>query len=69
MLPVLLALLLCCPAALAQELTSDTFSVGMISVKTQYLNPLWALERDFQSLHSLMDESLIRLNDNYEPDP
>ena len=41
----------------------------MISVKTQYLNPLWALERDFQSLHSLMYESLIRLNDDYEPEP
>ncbi len=41
----------------------------MISVKTNYLNPLWALERDFQSLHSLMYESLIRLNDNYEPEP
>ena len=68
-LPVLLALLLLCPAALAQELTSGTFSVGMISVKTQYLNPLWALERDFQSLHSLMYESLIRLNDDYEPEP
>ncbi len=60
------ALLLC--ACQAQQLTSDTFSVGMISVKTNYLNPLWALERDFQSLHSLMYESLIRLNDQYEPE-
>ena len=41
----------------------------MISVKTNYLNPLWALERDFQSLHSLVYESLIRINDNYEPEP
>ena len=56
------------PGAWAQELTSDTFSIGMISVKTNYLNPLWALERDFQSLHSLMYESLVRLNDNYEPE-
>ena len=66
---MLLAAALTCSGALAQELTSDTFSVGMISVKTNYLNPLWALERDFQSLHSLMYESLIRLNDNYEPEP
>ncbi len=41
----------------------------MISVKTMYLNPLWALERDFQSLHSLIYESLIRLDDKYEPEP
>ena len=41
----------------------------MISVKTTYLNPLWALERDFQSLHSLIYESLIRFDDNYEPEP
>ena len=68
-LAALLALTMCCPASLAQELTSDTFEVGMISVKTQYLNPLWALERDFQSLHSLMYESLIRPNDDYEPEP
>ncbi|MBQ6232062.1 MAG: hypothetical protein IJJ80_00980 [Clostridia bacterium] len=69
LLAVLLVLAVCMSIAQAQELTSDTFSVGMISVKTTYLNPLWALERDFQSLHSLMYESLIRLNDNYEPEP
>ena len=40
-----------------------SFSVGMISVKTTVLNPLLALERDFQSLHSLIYESLITLND------
>ena len=65
----MLAVSLCINGVLAQELTSDTFEVGMISVKTVYLNPLWALERDFQSLHSLMYESLIRLNDDYEPEP
>ena len=54
--------------AVAGELSSS-FSVGMISVKTQVLNPLLALERDFQSLHSLMYESLITLDDNYEPQP
>ena len=69
LLPALLAACLCCDGTFAQELNSDTFSVGMISVKTQYLNPLWALERDFQSLHSLMYESLIRFDDNYEPEP
>ena len=68
-LALLTALALLCGPALGQELTSDTFSVGMISVKTMYLNPLWALERDFQSLHSLIYESLIRLDDKYEPEP
>ncbi len=46
-----------------------SFSVGMISVKTTVLNPLLALERDFQSLHSLIYESLITLDDNYQPQP
>ena len=46
-----------------------SFTVGMISVKTTVLNPLLALERDFQSLHSLIYESLITLDDDYRPQP
>ena len=48
---------------------SSNYSVGMISVKTTVLNPLLALERDFQSLHSLIYESLITLDDTYHPQP
>ena len=47
----------------------SSFTVGMISVKTTVLNPLLALERDFQSLHSLIYESLITLDDEYKPQP
>ena len=66
---ILIALALLMGTACAVELTSDSFSVGMISVKTVYLNPLLAVERDFQSLHSLIYESLIRLDDSYKPQP
>ena len=59
--------LLCLPAGASELFTS--FSVGMISVKTTVLNPLLALERDFQSLHSLIYEGLVTLDDNYEPQP
>ena len=48
---------------------AQNFSIGMISVKTTVLNPLLALERDFQSLHSLIYESLITLDDSYHPQP
>ncbi len=55
-------------SAVAAEI-GKSYTVGMISVKTTVLNPLLALERDFQSLHSLIYESLITLDDDYQPQP
>ncbi len=63
-----LALVLCllCPPALATTM-DDILSLGMISVKTQYLNPLQAEEREFQSLTALIYEGLFSLDDDYMP--
>lgn len=47
----------------------SSLTVALISAKTTVLNPLRAVERDFQSLSALMYESLVTLNDSYEPEP
>lgn len=65
---LLLALCLLFSAACAEEI-DDSLTVGMISVKTQRLNPLLAVERDFQSLTGLIYESLVTINDDYNPEP
>ena len=65
---MLLCLAILCSSALASEI-DDNFTVGLISVKTTKLNPLLAVERDFQSLTALIYEGLIELDDNYDPQP
>lgn len=65
-LALALALMLCCPAALATTM-DDSLTLGMISVKTTKLNPLIAQEREFQSLTALIYEGLYSLDDNYMP--
>lgn len=64
------ALILClaCPAALASTM-DDSLSLGMISVKTKYLNPLVPEEREFQSVTALIYEGLYALDDDYRPVP
>lgn len=61
-------LMLCIPSALA-SMANGELTLGIISVKTQKLNPLLAEERDFQSLTGLIYESLVTLDDNYMPQP
>ena len=63
---LVLVLTLLCPHALATTM-DDILSLGMISVKTQYLNPLQAEEREFQSLTALIYEGLFSLDDDYMP--
>ena len=65
-LAVLLALALACPTALAGAMNSS-LTLGVISVKTRYLNPLVPEEREFQSLSSLIYEGLYTLDDDYKP--
>ena len=65
-LALLLALILACPAAYATTM-DQTLSLGMISVKTNSLNPLVAEEREFQSLTALIYEGLYSLDDDYMP--
>lgn len=68
LLAAVLALALMCPAALATTM-DNSLTLGMISVKTQTLNPLVSQEREFQSLTALMYEGLYALDDNYRPVP
>jgi len=63
-----LILLLAYPAAQASTM-DDTLSLGLISVKTKYLNPLVPEEREFQSVTSLIYEGLYSLDDDYMPVP
>ena len=65
-LTLVLALVLICPSARATTM-DDILSLGMISVKTQYLNPLQAEEREFQSITALVYEGLFSLDDDYMP--
>lgn len=46
----------------------DELTLGVISVKTTQLNPLYAEERDFQSLTALIYEGLVSLDDDYRPE-
>ena len=62
----LIALTFFCPPALATTM-DDILSLAMISVKTQYINPLQAEEREFQSLTALVYEGLFSLDDDYMP--
>ena len=63
----LIILLVMLPLAALGTTMDHTLTLGMISVKTQYLNPLIAEEREFQSLTALMYEGLMSLDDDYKP--
>ncbi len=65
---MLLALLLLCTPAFASEM-DDNLTVGMISVRSHFLNPLLTLERDIQSATGLVYESLVTINENYDIEP
>ena len=43
--------------------------MGIQSVKTQIIRPLEPLERDIMSVYNLIYEPLIRINDEYLPEP
>lgn len=62
---LILALSLCIPG-FATEADGE-LTLGMLSVKTTFLNPLQAQERDFQALTHLIYDSLVVLDDNYMP--
>jgi peptide/nickel transport system substrate-binding protein len=66
-LSLLLALLFLLSPALCQEASNMT--LGIISVTSQYMNPLVPVEREFRSLQSLVYESLITIDDDYMPQP
>ena len=47
----------------------NSLTIGVISVSTQYMNPLIPVEREFMSLTGLVYEGLIALDDDYLPVP
>ena len=63
-----LAAMLLWPAARAATM-DDSLSLGLISVKTKYLNPLVPEEREFQSVTALIYEGLFAMDDDYMPRP
>ena len=64
----LLMALLCLPVLSAQASpTSDALVIGIQSSKTTSLNPLFPVERDMLSIFDLMYDSLITIDDNYQP--
>ena len=64
-----LALALCFPGTAFASTMDSSLSLGMISVKTQYVNPLVPEEREFQSVTALIYEGLFALDDDYKPVP
>ena len=64
----LLLAILCLPVLSAQASpTSDALVIGIQSSKTTSLNPLFPVERDMLSIFDLMYNSLITIDDNYQP--
>jgi peptide/nickel transport system substrate-binding protein len=64
---LLLALLFLMPSGTAQD--ENSLTLGIISVTSQYMNPLVPVEREFRSLQSLVYESLVTIDDDYLPQP
>lgn len=64
---VLGIMLLICPLCALGDVY--TLTIGVKSVKTQSLNPLTPVEREMQGITALIYDSLITLNDSYEPAP
>ncbi len=65
---LLAALLLAFGSAQAVS-TENSLTLGIISVSTQFMNPLIPVEREFMSLQSLVYEGLVELDDDYLPRP
>ena len=67
---LLMALCLLLPAPPAEAgNVGDSLLVGIQSTKTTAIRPLNPVERDIQSVYSLVYEGLISIDDNYLPQP
>ncbi|MDD3109933.1 MAG: peptide ABC transporter substrate-binding protein [Eubacteriales bacterium] len=69
-----LCLALCLLLPLCQALAADseqdeTLILGIVSTTTARFNPLMAVEREFMSLHALVYEGLVSMDDDYLPQP
>ena len=56
-------------ALAAGDEQKETLILGVVSTTTMRLNPLMAVEREFMSLTSLIYEGLVRMDDDYLPQP
>lgn len=68
LLVLFLTLILFWGNALAAN-TDSSLTLGVISISTQFMNPLIPVEREFMSLNSLVYEGLVELDDDYLPRP
>lgn len=65
-LTLLLSLIAGSACAISGE---NSLTLGIISVSTQFMNPLIPVEREFMSMASLVYEGLVSLDDDYLPIP
>ncbi len=67
---LVLTTLLCGTVSCASAgFTQDALTLGIVSVTTQMTNPLQPSEREFMSLTNLVYEGLVRIDDDYMPEP
>lgn len=65
-----LALWIClCPLSAEATTVGDSLVIGIQVHKTSFLDPLFPIERDMLSVYDLVYESLITIDDNYNPQP
>jgi len=63
-----LVLCLALPGCALATNVEDSLTVGIVSTKTTYLDPLNPIERDFASLYDICYDGLITINDDYRPE-
>ena len=57
-----------CSSALSDTI-GNSFAIGIQSSKTLLIRPFEPLERDMLSVYNLVYESLVTIDDNYQPQP
>lgn len=66
---LLSVMLVSAPAFATTVAREDAMTIGLVSATSDRCNPLMAQERDFMALTSLVYESLVTIDDDYEPKP
>ncbi|MBQ7849080.1 MAG: ABC transporter substrate-binding protein [Clostridia bacterium] len=61
------ALLLCLPLHADASVVEDSLVLCIQSTKTQMIDPLDPVERDFMSIYNIMYDGLMSINDDYLP--
>ena len=62
-------MLLCNAVPALATNVEDMLTIGIQSTKTTLLRPLDPQERDMLSIYNIMYDGLVRIDDNYLPQP